>query len=511
MMDVVIYTRVSTEDQKENGFSLQDQERRLRQHCEQYGKNILEHFQDDHSAKDFRRPAFQQMLDLIKSRKLRPKQLICVRMDRFSRKAHETLNMIQTLKKEGVELYLIEGNINLDIPENLLAFLFQIGLPEAENLRRGENTKAGMRQALRHGKWPWKAPKGYTNDIVTKTVVQNNDAKFIRKAFREVAKGLSSIDAVRKDLNKEGFKCSKQQFINLLRNKFYIGWLWLKAWKIEPEEFVKGLHEPIVDEDIFEQVQEILRGKSRKSSKPSKYNSLFPLRGHLICKDCGANLTASSSTGRSKRYHYYHCQHGCKERIEAEVVNNTFNSYLKSFQVSNEVAELYIEIIKDVFKEEEGSKEDKAKSLRAKINALQADLTRADNNFLSGTLGDANYKRISERLMSDIDRVEDEIKQLGRAETNLERHFTYGVNMLTNLTFYFNNAPIEIKHKIVGSIFPEKLIFENESYRTTKVNSLVSLMCSKSTSKDVVKTKQAIIADGLSTWALPPGLEPGTL
>ena len=356
----------------------------------------------------------------------------------------------------------------------------------------------------------WKAPKGYDNDIVNKTIKPNGDARFIQKAFIEVAKGLTSIDSIRRSLNREGFKCSKQQFVNLLKNPFYIGELRIEAWKNEPEEIVKGLHEAIVDESLFEQVQHIFSGKNKNCPKPSKFNSLFPLRGHLICKECGSNLTASSSKGRNKKYHYYHCQHGCKERIEAEVVNKTFDSYLSGLQVKSEVAELYTEIIKDVFREEEGSKEEQINAMRSKANVLREKLASLDDKYLSDTISDDDYRRMSERLKKDISRHEEEVVQLENKETNLEKHFTYGISFLSNLTFYYDHAPIELKHKIIGSIFPEKLIFENEKYRTTKTNSLISLICSESGSKKGLKTRQAIISDGLSTWAPPPGLEPGT-
>src|SRR5258705_9199966 len=99
MMDVVIYTRVSTEDQRENGFSLQDQERRLRLHCDQHGKRILKHYQDDHSAKNFNRPAFQQFLCDLRDKRIKPKQILIVRYDRFSRNGAESMTMQTILKK----------------------------------------------------------------------------------------------------------------------------------------------------------------------------------------------------------------------------------------------------------------------------------------------------------------------------------------------------------------------------------------------------------------------------
>jgi site-specific DNA recombinase len=59
----IIYTRVSTEEQAEYGFSLAHQEDLLRRECVRKGIQILEHFQDDgYSAKDFKRPAFQELI-----------------------------------------------------------------------------------------------------------------------------------------------------------------------------------------------------------------------------------------------------------------------------------------------------------------------------------------------------------------------------------------------------------------------------------------------------------------
>ena len=89
-MDVIIYTRVSTEDQKENGFSLQDQERRIKKYCDEQDYDIIAHYQDDSSAKDFNRPQFQKMLTDLREKRIKPSQLICLRMDRFSRSLEGT-------------------------------------------------------------------------------------------------------------------------------------------------------------------------------------------------------------------------------------------------------------------------------------------------------------------------------------------------------------------------------------------------------------------------------------
>jgi site-specific DNA recombinase len=80
----------------------------------------------------------------------------------------------------------------------------------------------------------------------------------------------------------------------------------------------KGIHEPIISEELFEEVQAVMAG--RKGNWPTKQNAReeFTLRGHLLCSRCGSKLTASSSKGNGGKYFYYHCTPKCGERSKAE-------------------------------------------------------------------------------------------------------------------------------------------------------------------------------------------------
>jgi len=82
----VIYTRVSTDDQADHGFSLPDQEDLLRRECARKGIQILEHFQDEgYSAKNFKRPAFQELINYLKRHKKQVQYLFVTKWCRFSR------------------------------------------------------------------------------------------------------------------------------------------------------------------------------------------------------------------------------------------------------------------------------------------------------------------------------------------------------------------------------------------------------------------------------------------
>ena len=91
MRKAVIYTRVSTDEQKEHGFSLPEQKGRLIKECERKKYEILEPYEDDHSAKNFNRPEFKRFQADINSGRIKPDIFLCVRYDRFSRTAEETL------------------------------------------------------------------------------------------------------------------------------------------------------------------------------------------------------------------------------------------------------------------------------------------------------------------------------------------------------------------------------------------------------------------------------------
>lgn len=511
MRKAVIYCRVSTEDQKENGFSLNDQERRLISYCDSKSIEVLEIIKEDYSAKSFKRPEFQRFLDSVKRGFYNPDLIICVRPDRFSRNALESLNMVKLLKSLHVEVLFLEQNYDLSIPENLAMFMFSLAYPQIENERRALNTIRGQRQALREGRWMWKAPKGYVNNKRTKRVEVASDSGFILRAFQLVAGNLDSIDGIRKRLVNEGFECSKQQFLNLLKNRFYTGKIVIDAWKEEPEEIAEGLHEAIISDELFNQVQDVFAGKGRSHVIPSKLNEDFPLRGHLNCSKCGGTLTASSSKGRTQRYGYYHCQNCNKERYSSTKANEFFEAMLDSFKLDEDVSRLYMEVLNDVIlKQNRGAVECLLRS-KKELNKRERQLKDLDEQYLKGALDVNDFNRLAKQIKQDISRLREDVIKAQKPQEDLIGQFQSSLDFLKSIGYYFKNSGIREKKLIVGSIFPEKLKFENGKYRTESVNTLIELFDCKSTSYLEIENKKATISSGFSNLAPPLGLEPRTL
>lgn len=510
----VIYTRVSTDEQKENGFSLQDQLSKLQMDCEKNNIEVLRHYTDDHSAKDFNRPDFNVFLKDIETRKIKPDMFICVRPDRFSRNLPNTMNMLAKFKSLGIEFRTLENHTELDSPESMLPFLIYNLMPQIENERRGLNTKQGMRQAKREGRTMGRPPLGYLNEKTTKTVVFDPiNAALIKKGFEEISKGIYTIEEVRKMLIKEGLKnCCKQSFLNHVRNPYYYGVIILPAWKDEPEEEVLGQHEPLISKELFDEVQDVIFGRRKKTPVKLTRKEELPLRGYLYCNSCGGKLTGSRSTSRNgSRHFYYHCQKGCKERFRADLANNIFDDYLDTFRIDENVLGLYKLILEDVFSQDEQERHRKIKQLEEKISQVDLKLTSLQDKFLADSFGLDEYNSIKFRIQNELKSLKLEKEELNIDKSEFKKYFEYGLCFLLNMKKHYQLATLDVKQKIVGSIFPDKIVFFENKYRTTKTNELLSLLTLNINELGGIKKGQTNNKIDLPIMAPPLGLEPRTL
>lgn len=307
----VLYSRVSTDEQAATGYSLRLQEERLRAYCQQRGIEVVAHFRDDTSAKTFARPGFQDALALIRRRDPAVNFLLFYRWDRFSRHAGQALAMIEEVQALGAEPNAVEEPVDYNQPHAILMQLIHLGVAQADNQLRSRRVKEGMRRAMREGRFVNRTPIGYRSvrdEHRKPLLVQDDRAVLVREAFDLVAAGHVSAEEVRRRLYKRGLTIGKSKFTELLRNVVYCGLLGISAWRDEPEEVVRGLHEPIVTADVFERVQEVLAGKvKRRAGRPSQIRPELPLRGYLVCPACGRKLTGGRARGNGGEYWYYHC------------------------------------------------------------------------------------------------------------------------------------------------------------------------------------------------------------
>lgn len=511
-----IYTRVSTEEQAMQGYSLGYQEELLKLQCQKDGVEIVEHFQDDgFSAKSFNRPAFKELCEYIK---LNPKTIdfvYVVRWDRFSRNISKAYVELERLQELGVQVKCLEETISPKDPAFPLFRALKLAEGEMDNRRRALNTSSGIVRARKEGRYTGPPPKGYKRERNTngKTIiVPDENAILIREAFEVVSLGLYPIDNIRKLLFEKGLRIGRSAFYELLRNPTYMGFTKVPEFNEEEEHYVPGLHEAVVPEDLFHQVQSVLRKIGEKTCIPSaksKQRDEFPLRGFLVCPECSKNLTGSLSQSRNgSHYGYYHCQNGCKTRFNANFLNDKLCDYLKSLTIPAEVSELYMTILEDTFKSNEGDRKKQIQGLKERIRDNEEKIARCDEMLLNREIDKEAHQRMIPKIKEEIAILRKKIELQEISETGFMKYCRFGIPLLSNLSGFYKNANVEIKQKLLGSIFPAKLHFREDSYRTTPLNPALALILQKNKGLENEKTGQTLFEESLSGELPMTGLEP---
>ena len=291
MKKAILYVRVSTDEQADKGYSQRDQDERLRRYCEINNIEIIRTVFEDHSAKTFNRPEWKKLLtDLKRHRGKNTDVILFTKWDRFSRNAEDAYQMIAILKNLDIEAQAMEQPLDLEIPENKIMLAFYLAAPEVENDRRALNVKSGMRRAKKEGRCMGTAPFGYDNktreDGSKYIAINPTEGPTMQYIFKSIHEGIFAPDQIRKKLNDEGIKISRANFYRQVRNPLYCGKIKIKAYKGEDEYLVDGQHEPLISEEMFYKVQDILTGRERPIQVAVKGNKALPLQGFLQCRMC---------------------------------------------------------------------------------------------------------------------------------------------------------------------------------------------------------------------------------
>ncbi|PSG87085.1 recombinase family protein [Mesoflavibacter zeaxanthinifaciens] len=517
MSNAIIYTRVSTDEQANKGFSLPHQKQVLEMFCQHKDISILKHFKEDFSAKNFDRPVFKEILTYIEANRKNIDYFYITRWDRFSRNVEEAYRIIREFREKGIEVNAVEQPLDFSQPDSKVMLAVYLVIPEVENDKNSIRTKEGLRRAMKEGCFVGLAPKGYINhrNPQGKSTLAFDEtmAPLIRKAFLDYSKGILSAEEVRKKYYHKGLKISKNTMLNLLKNPVYCGKIYIKPWRKEEEVLVQGLHPAIIDEDTFDSVQRLLKGKQKaKIHKFSEIDEELPLRGYLECKSCGRALTGSASKGRNgKRHFYYHCQPKCKERYKADEVNALFENLLKEFVIKEDVKKLYKELLDETFNGEKKDRQLRIKQINRELETLNARMESIENKFLDDLIEASIFKTLKRKTQMKINDLKSEMTNIKSLDKNIEEYLKLGISFLHGIDRLYKTSPSNIKKKIVGSIFPEKLVFLENKYRTANLDPFISLIISKHAPFKRLKIKTPRQNDGVSMKAPPLGLEPRTL
>lgn len=219
--------------------------------------------------------------------------MLFYRVDRFSRDALDYLLVRRDLLELGIKLRSVQEGFD-DSPDGEMQEGLQAILAQWDNRKRSQRTKAGMREALARGRWPWGAPLGYC--WRDKTLVPHPDrAPQVRLAFELAAAG-STVPEIRAELSRRGLSVPRSTIHRMLANPIYAGRLVAPAWGID----VEGTHEALVDWVTFRRANKAKAGGSVRAYLTGSTPD-FPFRSLT-----GVPLMPGQRAGASRGRSLYH-------------------------------------------------------------------------------------------------------------------------------------------------------------------------------------------------------------
>jgi DNA invertase Pin-like site-specific DNA recombinase len=248
----VLYTRVSSREQEQEGFSLDAQSKLLQEYAARNGLRVERAFEDVETAKISGRKQFSEMVAYFK-RNRNCRVLVVEKTDRLYRNYRDAV----TLEDLDIEIHFVkESQILSKDSKSQVKLMNDIRIAIARNYSENlkEEVKKGMNEKAAQGTYPARAPFGYRN-VSRRIELHPGNAPVVLFMFERYATGSESVATLRETVRQTyGKKFARSYVHTILTNRFYLG---IFEWD---SKTYMGTHPPLVSNRLFEDVQAVIRG-----------------------------------------------------------------------------------------------------------------------------------------------------------------------------------------------------------------------------------------------------------
>jgi site-specific DNA recombinase len=339
------YVRYSSSMQ-DDSFSLDAQLRQIKSRAAQDGVEIVVVFSDPAQSAYTKKYRTGVVEMLAAARRGVFKRLYVHKLDRLARRIEWAIEIVKELNEYGVTLKAVEQNFDLATPEGKLMFhlLGSLGEFYSDNLSK-ETHKGKYERAMQgfHNGWvPW----GYVSELADgrkKAIPDEKIRDDVRQAFELYATGQYYDQGIADWINERGHKTfrggrfTKDGIRDLLQNPFYMGYVRYRGVFVKGKErrgtgdLVKGQHEPLISEELFEKCQRVRAERRQVADRNQVTRRVYMLSSVIYCAHCGRRLRAQSQKHgwryyrESSRFSGIDCpydQRGVRAEIVEDVISN---------------------------------------------------------------------------------------------------------------------------------------------------------------------------------------------
>lgn len=432
----VAYLRVSTEAQTEK-YGLDVQKQKILDFCDKNGITIDRWYIDGgYSGSKLDRPEIQKLLDDAESGQIGT--VYIYKLDRVSRDVIDTLNLLyRILPKYNIKVVSMVEDIKTENPIDKFIITINAAQNQYERDIMRMRMSAGMVERVRKGYWMGggRIPWGYyydRNDGILHPHPEH--AEMVRQAYRLYLEG-HSCDSIAKIL---GFK-GEPIVIGILKRKSNIGLIEYKG------EVYKGLHEPIIDEETFYQVQESMK---KRSTGYIVHDNM--LTGLCYCGICGARMRYQKWGKYHKLICYSQDRNG-KEYMKRDP--DCINKKVKAYEIEERVEGIFKRFIVNA---KESVRESNVDFLETSIKKANAKIKKLYSFYI-----DNESDNILDLIKEEEERVAELKKQL-EAEREQDKRLSFGrINEIKSVADRWDSLSNQDKNKLLKECV-EKIVITGD-------------------------------------------------
>jgi site-specific DNA recombinase len=464
----VLYIRVSTPEQADQIHNLPTQKRKVEDRCERDALPVLKTFVDAESARTDDRTQFQAMLKYCRAHQGKVTHVVFADLSRLARNIEDQASTLGTFKQLGITPVScderIEDSAAGRMAVNMLGVVNQF---YSDSL--SERIRYRMTAGVQEGRWLWLAPIGYLNGTngTQGLQVDPKRAGWVRQAFEWVATRSYSLEEILRRLRllglttrRAGRPIPKQTLSRMLRNQVYAGWV------VSGENKVKGLHEPIVSQELFDLVQDALDGKAAAPVVHKKLNNDFPLKGFIRCTACDKKLTAGWVKGRKERYAKYWCWNPkCTARVSAsrDEIERAFLGILGMLVPTQE----FLNDLPRIAKNHWAHRLERIKSERRRLSTMLGDVKTLNQKIvmqkINGELSTEDFAMAKEVIIKQRTDAETQMAALDAENSSMEALLQEHQNSVVDLVGAWQRGGAQQRRELISNLFPEGLRFSQQT------------------------------------------------
>ena len=471
----IIWTRVSSKYQEDNGGSLDTQ----KELCEEYAKThnlaVTKYFGGQHESAKTPGKLVTEMTAYVKKHTEVATVLIS-EFDRFSRIVWQATKMLEDMRTLGIIVIAVKYGTGTRTKEGMMMAQQMLSMAQWDNQNRTDKFVGGRQGCLRSGAWCEKAPLGYRKEGKSRNTwcYLNDEGKLLKKAFKWKLGGMSNAEILSK-LSMMGLEISKQELHKILVNPFYAGKI---THKLINYEMVDGQIEPAVSYPNFLRVQEILSGKTGKYTH-KKHSEECPLVKYVLCGEDETPFTAYSRRKNDRVYYYYKCNKiGCKTNVSATEMHNKYEDLLPGYDLSKNMLMNFSDLLKESFECVSKGQEESRSLYKKQLSQLEKNIKTVKTRHAIGEVSNEDYSEIMKDFNERRDEILLNLESVGNNLSNFEKVIPLIIAKASDLRSLWRDGNYETKRKIEYLVYPNGIIWDkkNRSYRTENRNSVFDLL-----------------------------------